>query len=172
MAPFTCPETSGAQTKAAPSASRDSSPNSELPKPLAAMTTSDLRIRFRETVGRHTASRNRAYLVKAIELAEERLRRRAPTAGAESSLAQEERPATAFRKPRDARIPPVGTVLERDHGNGTVRVAVREDGFEFRGKTYRSLSAVAKAATGTVWNGLLFFKLIPYKRPSRRRAEA
>lgn len=35
---------------------------------------------------------------------------------------------------------------------------VRDDGrFEYNGKTYNSLSAVAKAITGTHWNGRLFF---------------
>ncbi len=35
---------------------------------------------------------------------------------------------------------------------------VRDDGrFEYKGKTYNSLSAVAKAITGTHWNGKLFF---------------
>lgn len=35
---------------------------------------------------------------------------------------------------------------------------VRDDGrFEYDGKTYNSLSAVAKAITGTHWNGKLFF---------------
>ena len=35
---------------------------------------------------------------------------------------------------------------------------IRDDGrFEYNGKTYNSLSAVAKAITGTHWNGKLFF---------------
>jgi hypothetical protein len=41
-------------------------------------------------------------------------------------------------------------------------VTVLEAGFEYDGKTYRSLSAVARAATGTRWDGLLFFRLKPY----------
>jgi hypothetical protein len=37
---------------------------------------------------------------------------------------------------------------------------VREEGFGYRGAHYSSLSAVAKAITGTGWNGLLFFGLV------------
>jgi hypothetical protein len=43
-------------------------------------------------------------------------------------------------------------------------VTVLEDGFEHEGRTYRSLSAVARAATGTRWDGLLFFRLKPYAK--------
>ena len=35
----------------------------------------------------------------------------------------------------------------------------RSDGFEYDGRTYRSLSAVAKRITGQQWNGFLFFGL-------------
>ena len=39
------------------------------------------------------------------------------------------------------------------------------DGFEYAGKPYRSLSAIARAITGTRWNGLVFFGL---KRPGEQ----
>jgi hypothetical protein len=44
-------------------------------------------------------------------------------------------------------------------------VTVLDDGFEYQGARYRSLSAVARAIAGTRWNGPLFFAL----RPSRSR---
>jgi hypothetical protein len=40
-----------------------------------------------------------------------------------------------------------------------VRVTVLDDGFEFEGRRYKSLTAVAKAATGKHWNGYHFFGL-------------
>jgi Protein of unknown function (DUF2924) len=40
-----------------------------------------------------------------------------------------------------------------------VTVQVLADGFEYRGEVYRSLSAAAKAITGSHCNGYLFFKL-------------
>jgi hypothetical protein len=36
---------------------------------------------------------------------------------------------------------------------------VLADGFEYDGKPYKSLSAIARAITGTRWNGWLFFGL-------------
>lgn len=55
-------------------------------------------------------------------------------------------------------------MLEREHDGKTIRVKVLDGGFEFHGKTYRSLSAIAREATGTSWNGLLFFHVIPYAK--------
>lgn len=52
-----------------------------------------------------------------------------------------------------------GTRLVRDwHGEGHT-VTVLEEGFEYNGKTLRSLTAVAKAITGSHWNGPRFFGL-------------
>ncbi|RMF88207.1 MAG: DUF2924 domain-containing protein, partial [Planctomycetota bacterium] len=41
----------------------------------------------------------------------------------------------------------------------TVRVLVVADGFEYEGRRYKSLSAVAKAVTGSHINGFAFFRL-------------
>lgn len=52
-----------------------------------------------------------------------------------------------------------GTRLVRDwHGVGH-SVTVLERGFEYRGKTWKSLSAIAREITGTQWNGPKFFGL-------------
>jgi hypothetical protein len=48
-----------------------------------------------------------------------------------------------------------------------VVVKILTDGFEYEGRRYASLSAVARAATGTRWNGWLFFGLTP--RGERKR---
>jgi len=55
--------------------------------------------------------------------------------------------------------PVPGTVFVREwHGNRHEVRAVA-DGFEYAGKAYRSLTAVAKAITNQHWNGKLFFGL-------------
>jgi len=59
----------------------------------------------------------------------------------------------------DRRIPRPGAVLKRNYGGATVVVKVLRDGFEFEGRRYGSLSAIATAVTGTRWNGLAFFGL-------------
>ena len=52
-----------------------------------------------------------------------------------------------------------GTRLIREWQGTDHEVTVVEDGFSYRGRPYRSLSAIARAITGTRWNGPLFFGL-------------
>jgi hypothetical protein len=59
----------------------------------------------------------------------------------------------------DERVPPPGTVLTRVYRGQAYHVVVRDDGFEYDGQVFRSLSAIAKMITGSHWNGLLFFKI-------------
>ena len=60
--------------------------------------------------------------------------------------------------------PPVGTTLTRVWKGHEVRATAVEGGWEHDGVAYRSLSAVAKAVTGSHWNGRLFFGLTPRRR--------
>ena len=52
-----------------------------------------------------------------------------------------------------------GTLLTREWDGHLQRVMVVADGFSWNGKTYRSLSKVASAITGSRWNGPRFFGL-------------
>jgi hypothetical protein len=52
-----------------------------------------------------------------------------------------------------------GTALFREHAGVLHRVTVVAEGFEWEGRTYASLSAVARAITGVRWNGRRFFAL-------------
>ena len=52
-----------------------------------------------------------------------------------------------------------GTILMRLWHGARHEVTVRQNGFEYRGLLYRSLSAVAKEITGAHWNGKRFFQL-------------
>mgnify|MGYP001060729065 CR=1 FL=1 len=62
--------------------------------------------------------------------------------------------------------PVAGTQLIREWQGVEHVVTVVVDGFEYEGRRYRSLSSVARAITGTQWNGPLFFGL----RAARGRA--
>jgi hypothetical protein len=55
-----------------------------------------------------------------------------------------------------SRIKP-GTQMSRQWQNTTHTVTALVEGFEWNGRTYKSLSAVANAITGTNWNGVAFF---------------
>ena len=54
-----------------------------------------------------------------------------------------------------------GALLVREWKGELERVMILDKGFAWRGKSYRSLSKIAKAMTGTSWNGHRFFGLRP-----------
>ena len=59
----------------------------------------------------------------------------------------------------DARNPSPGTKLIREWNGAEHVVTVHADGYEWKGRRFRSLSAIAKDITGTSWNGFRFFGL-------------
>jgi hypothetical protein len=61
--------------------------------------------------------------------------------------------------PRRPRPPITGTRLLREWQGVEQIVTVTADGFEWQGRPYKSLSAIARAITGTRWNGWVFFGL-------------
>lgn len=61
---------------------------------------------------------------------------------------------------RDIRLPKSGDVLRRSYKGQQITVRVLESGFEYEGRRFRSLSAIAKSVTGAHWNGLLFFRIV------------
>jgi hypothetical protein len=66
-------------------------------------------------------------------------------------------------EPRGARsnagVPVAGTRLLREWQGVEHSVTVLADGFEYQGRPYQSLSAIARSITGTRWNGWVFFGL-------------
>jgi hypothetical protein len=66
-------------------------------------------------------------------------------------------PANRRRHHQDR--PLAGTRLIREWQGVDHCATVRDDGYEYQGRPYKSLSAVARAITGTRWNGWLFFGL-------------
>lgn len=65
----------------------------------------------------------------------------------------------SVRKSRADDRPIAGTRLIRGWQGVEHTVTVLTDGFEWQGRPYKSLSAIARAITGTRWNGLVFFGL-------------
>ena len=74
-------------------------------------------------------------------------------------------------KEADPRLPAVGGTLERVFKGKTHKVTVLAGGvFSYAGKTYTSLSQIAKIISGTIWNGFLFFHLTPYPKHKKNVA--
>jgi hypothetical protein len=148
---------------------------------LQRLSVKDLRGRYAEVFGEATNTKNKAWLVKRVAwrlqaLAEgdlsERARQRAaelandadlrlnpPRTPAPAPAAQERTQTRTLRFQADDRLPPPGTVLTRKYKGEMLQVMVLTDGFEYQGQVYASLSAVAKAITGSHCNGYLFFRL-------------
>jgi len=64
-------------------------------------------------------------------------------------------------KPSSNRVkrPAVGTKMIREYPGVEHHVTVTRNGFEYQGRTFRSLSHIAREITGTRWSGPLFFGL-------------
>jgi hypothetical protein len=144
---------------------------------LRRQTVGELRLRYAQVFGERTRTWHREWLIKRIAwrlqaLAEgdlsERARRRAEelTNDADVRLSPpktarsaEPSQVTAPAPSSDSRLPPPGHVLVRLYQGQRLEVRIMSRGFRFNGMTYPSLSAVAKAVTGSHCNGYLFFRL-------------
>jgi len=147
---------------------------------LNRMSISELREKWSEVFDDAPESRHKAYLFQRIawriqELAHGRSESGHP--GPDDHLIGHFRPRQSrqcrakVQKPhpkspgprlwlaRDSRIPIAGTIITKTYKGHEITVRVLERGFEHQGQQYRSLSAVAKAVTGTSWNGYSFFGL-------------
>jgi len=154
---------------------------------LPTLSVAQLRSRYAETFGEPTHAGRKAWLVKRIAwrlqaLAEgdlsERARQRATELANDADLRlsppKSSRPATSecaatssdglamsSRTPAkpDERLPQPGGVLRRLYKGQHLQVTVLQSGFAYGGQVFASLSAVAKAITGSHCNGFLFFRL-------------
>lgn len=149
---------------------------------LAAMATEtigQLHDRYAALFGERPRSRHRQYLIRRIAwglqanaeggLSERALKRAEELADIRDARTTPPRarslprPARVARLrvdvPSDPRLPSVGTQITRRYRSRVVAVTVLADGFEYDGRRYRSLSAVAKAVTGSHMNGFRFFGL-------------
>ena len=139
----------------------------------------ELRQRYEATFGEATAARHKTWLIKRIAwrtqaLVEgdlsQRARRRAAELACDAdlrlSLPQGHRLSTEAPPPRDRRLPMAGTLLARSYQGRLLEVTVLEEGFEHEGVIYGSLSAAARAITGSHVNGFQFFRLGKYGEPA------
>ena len=153
-----------------------------IPARLAALKTTptpDLKKQWRDLFDSEPPPFNRRYLESRLayriqELAYGGLRpetiRRLERLGEE--LDGGDRKKRGMRADRDRPI--TGTRLLREWQGVEQIVTVTSDGFEWQGRPYKSLSAIARAITGTRWNGWVFFGLKNHRGVSggrRRRAD-
>ena len=77
---------------------------------------------------------------------------------------------TDATQPATTPLPRAGTILVREWHGATHHVTVVNDGFLWNGETHRSLSSIARAITGTQWNGPRFFGMRDLKAGKLRGA--
>lgn len=145
---------------------------------LSQLTTRVLKDRYQEVFGEASPSSNRDHLFRRIAW---RLQARAEGGLSEHALGRAlllaDNCDIRLRAPRrfwkeleagnaqdrsltrDPRLPPAGTVLKRSYREREIVVTVGDNGFEYCGKHYGALSAIASEVTGTRWNGFAFFGL-------------
>jgi hypothetical protein len=161
--------------------------NASIPQQIArfqAMTVGELRIEWERLYGETTRSRNRVYLWKRLawriqeleyggltEACKARILELAPATFTRSQLPPGFKPESMVvptspgaTTRRDQRLPAPGSTIVRKYKGGDVRVLVLDDGFEWDGRRFDSLSEAAFAVTASKWNGWLFFGLTGRKR--------
>ena len=60
---------------------------------------------------------------------------------------------------RDNRLPIPVSIIINEYKGKNIQLKALETGFEYNGKIYKNLTAIAKEITGSHWNGYLFFNL-------------
>ena len=127
---------------------------------LQKQTTPELREAWRELLGGEPPPFNRRYLENRIAYQLQALSYGglSPAARAKLDRLVDEQEPKASRRCQQGR-PITGTQLRREWQGVEHVVTVREHHFEYQGRPYRSLSSVARAITGTRWNGWTFFGL-------------
>ncbi len=128
---------------------------------LPAMHTDKLKAMWRELTGTEPPPYNRTFLVKrlAYRLQELAFGGLSPQADRQLDDLADELDGKKKPKPKDMTAPIAGTKLIREWQGVLHEVTALAEGFEWQGRRYQSLSAVARAITGTRWNGPLFFGL-------------
>lgn len=157
---------------------------------LEKMTTDQLIAKYEIVFGEVCRSRHKRYLIRRIAWrmqanvegglsarAKQAASRLAATSDARQTPPRDisvfaERPEPRSTKTKepvvDPRLPLPGQWIERQYKGRMISVLVLKNGFEFGGKWYRSLSAIAQEVCGTSYNGFEFFKL--GKKQSKRKS--
>jgi Protein of unknown function (DUF2924) len=127
---------------------------------LKGKSTPQLREIWKELFGREAPVLGRRYLEDRLAFRIQELRFGGLSDRARrklDALADPLEPKAARR--REPGRPIAGTQLRRQWQGVEHVVTVREHDFEYEGRPYRSLSAVARAIAGSRWNGWAFFGL-------------
>lgn len=135
---------------------------------IKTMSVKELKLEWEKLIGTSAPNNSRAFLELRIAYRLQELTYGGPdreTRRMLDLLADEVEGAPCRRNQiADPRNPVAGTRLIREWDGAEHTVTVLKDGFDWQGRRFKSLSAVARAITGTRWNGYRFFGLRERKR--------
>lgn len=135
---------------------------------LRAMSVKELKVEWERLLGSAAPNNSRAFLEQRIAYRLQELTYGGPDRDTRRmlDLLADEVEGHARRKHQiaDPRNPVAGTKLLREWDGVEQAVTVLKDGFDWRGRKFKSLSAIAREITGTRWNGYRFFGLRERKR--------
>ena len=130
---------------------------------LPGKTTLELKQLWRELFDREPPPYSKPFLVKRLAYRIQELAHGGLSARAEAKLAEriedEDLRLKGKTLVRRGDRPIAGTRLIREWQGVEHCATVLDDGFEYQGRRYQSLSAIARAITGTRWSGPLFWGL-------------
>jgi Protein of unknown function (DUF2924) len=136
---------------------------------LPEKSMADLKQLWRDLYDREPPPYNKPFLIKRLAYRIQELAYGGLSARAEAKLKElveeEERRLKGKLPVRKGDRPITGTRLIREWQGIEHTATVLDDGFEYQGRRYKSLSAVARAITSTRWNGPLFWGLRNHRRP-------
>jgi hypothetical protein len=137
---------------------------------LKSMPTPGLKARWRELFATEPPPYNRRFLESRLAYRVQEVAYGGLSAATQerlSALAEQVGPKRSGRAEAPNHRPIAGTQLIREWKGVEHCVTVRNDGFEYLGQPYTSLSSVARRITGTKWNGWVFFGIKNMRQASR-----
>ncbi len=155
---------------------------------MKSMQTAALQEYFEAVCSEPPRSRNRDWMIKkiawrlqaneqgglpervrqrALEMADDADLRKRPTRSFTEQISLACEQTTLIDPGRDPRLPLAGDELHKVYKGQKLVVLVGENDFDFNGTSYNTLSAVAKAISGSHINGFTFFGLKGKKEPAQ-----
>ena len=149
------------------------------PQEISALKQRDLaeiQTKYKELFGQDPSSNNKVYLWRKIAYRNQELEFGGISAKANGKLDEliqryepinnkllrpenENTPGKRPTRANDRRLPIPGSIITKKYNGQKIMVKVLENGFEYNGAIYKSLSSVASLIAGNHWNGYLFFGL-------------
>lgn len=136
----------------------------------------EIQAKYKELFNQDPPSNNKVYLWRKIAYRNQELEFGGLSAEAKSKLDEliqryepinntllrpenENTPGKKHSRANDRRLPIPGSIITKKYNGQKIMVKVLENGFEYNGAIYKSLSSVASLIAGNHWNGYLFFGL-------------